>query len=70
MVFGPTLFLGFSIAGVLSAMVLNTLWQPLSYYIGWYVPFTLFGNPARSANWGEFGIGIGWALALAGLVWL
>lgn len=47
---------------------LTMLWQPISYAVGWITPLTLWTNPARSSQWGEFYIGIGWALALAGAV--
>ena len=69
-VFVPTLFLGLSIVGVLFATALATIWQPLSYWVGYRTPFTLWTNTANSSTWGELYIGIGWALALAGVLWL
>ena len=68
-VFVPTLFLGCSLAGVLFATALTTIWQPLSYWLGYRTPFTLWTNAANSSTWGEFYVPIGWALALAGLLW-
>ena len=69
-VFAPTLFLGCSLVGVLFATALATIWQPLSYWVGYRTPFTLWTNTANSSTWGEFYVPIGWALALAGLLWL
>jgi hypothetical protein len=69
-VFVPTLFLHCSIVGVLSATVLTMMMQPLCYWVGWYTPVTLWSNAAKSSQWGEFYIGIGWAIALAMLLWL
>lgn len=53
-----------SLLGCLLAFVITTLWQPISYFAGYYVPWTMWDNTPRSSQWGEFGIGIGWALAL------
>ena len=62
-VFIPPYLLGWTHSSVVSVM-LTMLWQPMSYVVGWHTPWTLWTNPARSAQWGEFYIGIGWAIAL------
>ena len=69
-VFLPALFFGYSLLGVMAATILTSLWQAGAYYVGWYIPFSLPTTPARTATWGEFLVGAGWALALAVLVCL
>ncbi|MDE2097904.1 MAG: hypothetical protein KGL39_11695 [Patescibacteria group bacterium] len=65
---GP--LVGLSSIGVLSAMVLTTVWQPFAYWVGWKIPVGWFNNTPKSAMWGEFLIGVGWALAVALATWL
>jgi hypothetical protein len=59
-----------TLVGCLLAWVITTLWQPTSYLVGFYVPWTMWDNPAKSATWGEFGVGIGWAAALFAAVFV
>lgn len=67
-VFIPPIFLGASLWGAVIAIIITEYWQPCAYYLGWKVPFTLWGNTARSAQWGEFFVPIGWAAALLSAV--
>ena len=69
-VFAPTLFLGHTGVSVLFATVLTTLLMPFSYLLGLFIPWQLLDNPPRSVAWGEFSVGIVWAVALAALVCL
>ena len=59
-----------TVVGSLLGWAISTVGQAGAYLLGRYVPFALFTNPARSAQWGEFFIGVIWALALAASVWL
>lgn len=63
-VFLPTVFFGYSAFLAITAMLLTAAWQPWSYYVGYKIPWNLWTNAANSSQWGEFGIGIGWAIAL------
>lgn len=64
-VFFPAVYFGVSWTQALVAAGITALWQPLSYAIGWHVPLNWFGNTKDDATWGEFFVGIGWAIALA-----
>jgi hypothetical protein len=63
-VFFPPYLIGFTSNCVLPICIV-LLWQPVSYVVGYQTPWTLWTNTAKSSTWGEFYIGIGWALALA-----
>ncbi len=69
-VFAPTLFLGTSFIGVLAAIVTTSLGQTFSYYVGWKFPLSIWGNTAKSSEWGEFFVGVIWAISLSLFVWL
>lgn len=62
--FLPAFFLGAPLFQSLIAVGAVTLWQPFSYLAGRFTPFTMWGNSPHSTEWGEFYIGIGWAIAL------
>lgn len=62
--FIPLTFLGMKLPVAVAAGLLQGAAQPLSYLIGRFTPFTLFGNAPNSAEWGEFYVGIGWAASL------
>lgn len=64
MVFFPCVVLGLSPLAALLGFVITTVWQPLSYFVGHYIPLGIFDNTPNSAEWGEFLIGVGWALSL------
>lgn len=64
LVFLPLIPLGLSIYAALAAAILQGITQPVSYLIGRCTPFAAFGNPPKSVEWGEFYIGIGWAVSL------
>lgn len=61
-VFVPLAFLYPWFLAALSVAI-TAIWQPLSYYVGWRTPWAIWNNKANDAEWGEFYIGIGWALA-------
>ena len=61
-VFVPLLF-AYPVLNVAAAILITAVWQPLSYFVGWRTPWAVFKNQPYSAEWGEFYIGIGWALA-------
>jgi hypothetical protein len=50
---------------VLLAVGVRTVWQPLAYYFGWLVPFSLGSSlTAYSTEWCEFFDGAGYGVAL------
>lgn len=59
-----------TVIGSALGWALSTFGQPGAYLLGRYVPFALFTNPPRSAQWGEFLVGVVWGLALACAAWL
>ena len=63
-VFGPPMALGFSAVYCAAAIAITTIWQPVSYWVGYRIPYSIWTNAANSSTWGEFGIGIGWSIAL------
>lgn len=69
-VFLPGIFLGAPFFGSVLAAAAIALWHPVAYFVGFYIPFNIFGNVKNSAAWGEFLIGIGWAFALAASITL
>ena len=68
-VYGPTVFIGASLSGVLYAIFANTLAQPVAYLAGRFMPFAIWNNTPKSAEWGEFLIGLGWLASLAAFLW-
>lgn len=62
-VFLPSYLFGWTHCAILPISI-TTLWQPLSYLAGYQTPWTLWTNPAKSSQWGEFYVPIGWAVAL------
>ncbi len=65
LVFLPPIAIGASVWGAVIATIITMLWQPISYWAGYKVPFTVWTNTAYSSTWGEFFVPIGWAIALA-----
>lgn len=63
-VFLPGVYLGEHLLPAVVAAVVTAVMQPLAYLLGYITPFSMWGNSPRSSEWGEFYIGIGWALAL------
>lgn len=48
----------------------TALGQPLAYLLGRHVNSSLWGNAPNSAEWGEFLVGVSWALSLIIAVFL
>lgn len=63
-VFLPTILLGAPVAGALLAALMTAWWQPMAYWVGYKVPWSIWTNTANSSTWGEFFVPIGWAVAL------
>lgn len=63
MVFLPTIAFGISPLVAIAAF-LAQLWQPVAYFVGYYIPFKSLNNTPNSVEWGEFLIGLGWAVSL------
>jgi hypothetical protein len=68
-VFGLPVCLGWFWFGAALAIGITALWQPLSYLVGRFTPWSLWGNAPDSSQWGEFFVPIGWAFALAVALW-
>lgn len=64
MVFPVLCALGFSAWHVALAVLVQMLWHPFSYFAGFYVPFNIWNNTAKSPTWGEFFVGVGWFLSM------
>ena len=74
LVFAPlvasTYLLGHQISyeGVLRAVAILAIGQPLGYLIGWWVPLSVGSSlTKRSTEWGEFFNGLVWGLAMVHL---
>lgn len=64
-VFGLPIALGWiGLTAGLIAVVINMLWQPLSYTLGNMIPLNIWTNKAYSSTWGEFLIAFGWAFSI------
>jgi hypothetical protein len=63
-VFLPSIALGAPVFQSVIAAAAVALWQPFAYLAGRFTPFRMWDNSPYSTEWGEFYIGIGWALAL------
>ena len=63
-VFAPCVALGLGLLPVIAAILITAFWQPFAYWVGNRTPFNIWTNTANSSTWGEFYIGIGWALAV------
>lgn len=63
-VYAPFVFFTHDIAHTLIAIAAIALLQPLSYLIGYLIPFSLPSNVARSTEWGETFTGLSWAFSL------
>lgn len=63
-VFVPPVAFGAHMGAALLAILLTAIGQPICYLIGNHVPLSIWGNVKNSATWGEFLIGISWALSL------
>lgn len=61
-VFAPLFF--FNLPNLGWAIATQALWQPASYYLGYRIPYQVLRNAANSSEWGEFLVGIGWAVSL------
>lgn len=69
-VFAPLLFLGAGFISVLAAVFVTAISQPLSYLIGYQIPFNMWNNKPKSSEWGEFLVGLGWLAALSTYLWV
>ncbi|CAM5999272.1 unnamed protein product [Sphagnum balticum] len=66
--FAPGIVLYPVINALLAAVTIGVL-QAASYFVGWYVPFTVTSSLKKhSTEWGELGTGFSWAIALSVLL--
>lgn len=68
-VFAPMVVLGYPLINALVGIFITAFWQPISYAVGYWIPFGLPHTTPNSSEWGEFLVGIGWAVALVFFAW-
>jgi hypothetical protein len=69
-VYLPMLFFNYTEISLILAAVLAGFLQPLFYFIGSKIPVASLGNHKQSTEWGEFLIGLQWAICEAVLIWM